>query len=226
VTLSVGVVGAVALLMSPATALAGPWGNASGSNSAFAWSGGASNTNLFGDPTINQHGFFFNDTDNFRAEGGDGVSDSASDFARVTLNTSTVGAPAIHEITVFEWGSWSHDISEIGDFTFQADYSILRYLPSPFAASGSLSMTWDFQPDGTWTCARKLTAGEAGNPPASDQDWIYFQITVTNTIQVNGTAPADSWIQKEGMRIVVPEPASGMLLLMGLGAAALRRSRR
>ncbi len=203
-----------------------PWNNPSGSNAAFGWSNGTNNTDLFGSPIVTTAGFFFLQPNDFSAQGGDGISDSATDFARVIVDvagSTPAGAPPIHFITVEEWGTWSLNGSMPSDYSVQADYSVFRFSPAPPGVTGSLSLPVVFNADGTWTAARTLTAGTPGNPPFSDLDWNRFQITVTNTIQVNGTAPAGSVIEKAGMRIIIPEPASVMLVLGGLLPLLRRR---
>jgi hypothetical protein len=49
---------------------------------------------------------------------------------------------------------------------------------------------------------------------------------VTDTLQVTSTAAAGSFIEKTGMRIIVPEPGSALLVLAGFVPLALRRRRR
>lgn len=221
------VVGTMAVAVNGAFA-AVAWDNPSGSNARLGWSGGENNTDLFGDPSINEAGFFFNNPDNFRA---DLTVTSATDFARVQVNTNNstpAGAAPIETITVREWGTWTHEISEVSDFTVQADYSIFRYSPFPPGSTGALDMPVTFNPDGTWHAELTLNVGDEVTSPIFDWDQpaVDFQITVTNTIQVAVDAPVGSFIEKEGMWITVPEPSTGLICLMGLGSLALRSSRR
>jgi hypothetical protein len=197
-----------------------PWANASGSNAAFGWSNGENNNNYFGNPTVSTSGFLFNQMNGFIAQGGGGNSASTTDFARVIVdvaNSTPPGAPPIHTIIVEEWGTWSMSMgSQPSDFSVQADFSVFRFLPNPPGGSGSLTLPVVFNGDGTWTATRTLTA-------APGLDWSRFQITVTNTIQVNGTAPLGSFVEKTGMQIFVPEPASLLLVLGGLLPLVRRR---
>jgi hypothetical protein len=210
-------------------AIAVSWTNASGANSSFSWSGGFNNVGLFGDPTITPGGFFFNDTVNFIAQGGGGSGATATDFARTTVDVAgsvPAGAPPIHFIRVVEFGTWSNDISVESDFTVQADFAVFRFIPGPPGSTFSLPMATTFFPDGTWISERTLTAGEIGNPNFADQDWSRFQITVTNTIQVDGGAAAGSFIEKTGMHIITPEPASVLFLLAAFCPVVMRRASR
>jgi hypothetical protein len=223
VAIAVVVVCAVA-----APSWAGSWSNASGANAAFGWSGGQNNTDRFGNPAVSEAGFLFSDPVDFRAEGGGGVSASKTDFARVTVNIATsvpAGAPAIEFITVKEWGTWSAGISDPDtDFGFQLDYSVFRYAPTPLGNTGAIDIDATFYPNGTWAASYTLNAGVT-SPPYADKPWERFQITVTNTIQVDGAAPSGSFIEKQGMQIIVPEPATVALLMMGIGSLAIRRRR-
>ncbi|MFQ5410874.1 MAG: hypothetical protein ACE5E1_04425 [Phycisphaerae bacterium] len=203
--------------------------NASGANPAFGWFGGQDNTDLFESPTVNEAGFFFSPTA-FRADGGGGVGNNATDFARVTVDialSSPPGALPIDQITIQEWGTWSNGTNDPGtDFQVQADFSVFRFDPFPPGVTGALSMPVTFNPDGTWHAELTLVAGAVGNPPASDVPWQKFQITVTDTIAVVGSAPAGSFIDKTGMNIILPEPASLLLVFAGFAPLIIvRRSR-
>jgi hypothetical protein len=226
------------------------WANASGSNATFGWSGGQNNYDPaagpgFGNPTAYTWGFDFANPVNFRSDGGGGIGDTTQDFARVTVDragSTPSGAPAFHFIRVREWGTY-----DLGDFagnpttylTVQADFSVFRYSPTPPGNTGAVIIASTAQPPvftpydvqapengGTWYADRILVAGAAGNPSFANLDWNKFQITVTNAIQVDGAAPAGSFIEKTGMQIIIPEPASMLLIVAGMGSLVLRRSRR
>ncbi len=224
---------AVAALAAVPAFAESPWAfNDSGANSRFGWDGGTYNTGKFGSPTVSPNGFYFLQPDDFRAE----VSGSlqATDFARVNVDVHAAvpaAADAVDTILVEEWGEWSSDVSSASDFTVQADFAVFRYAPGMPGSTFSLTMPVTFNPDGTWYAARALNVGDSVPGDivpgfAWDQAVEDFQITVTNTIQVDGAAPTGSWIAKNGMDIVVPEPASMVLVLAGAGLALSRRSRR
>jgi hypothetical protein len=201
--------------------------NASGSNARFGWSGGEYNTGKFGVPIVTTAGFFFVNPNNFRSEVPSPLS--TTDFARVTLDragSTPPGAAPIHFITVEEWGTYAGNVS---DLTVQVDFQVFRFSPAPPGTTGPLNFGTGtgfitFNPNGTWSASRTLTAGGA-SPPFSNLDWNRLQVTVTNTIQVDGAAAPGSFIEKRGMRIIIPEPASMLLLLAGLGPIVLWRSR-
>ncbi|MFH0981012.1 MAG: PEP-CTERM sorting domain-containing protein [Planctomycetota bacterium] len=213
---------------------------ASGSNARFGWSGGENNYDPvigpgFGNPTAHLWGFYFENTVDFRAEGG---GDTTQDVARVTIDKAGASGPAdpFPWIAVREYGTYFGDPSF---FTVQADFAVMRYSPLPPGPTGpviiaSSSQPPTFVPDfpenpalgGYWYAQRTLTAGAPGNPPYADVQWNRFKITVTDTVQVSGSATEGSWIEKTGMKIIIPEPTSVLLMLTGFGSLALRRSRR
>lgn len=219
-------VAAVVLLAGTTAAHASSWTNAVGANAAFGWESGFNNTDHFGDPTVNTDGFFFTNPVDFKAQLG---IESVTDFARVRIDTKDAIPSAADPITVIrvvEWGTYSGQIS---DFTLQADYSIIRYDPTPVRNTGLLTADAVFDPDGTWYWERWLHVGDTvpGFPP-NPFTWVAareFQITVTNTIQVEpDAAQGGAWIQKNGMVIIIPEPST-LLLLAFSGVVMLRRFR-
>jgi hypothetical protein len=220
-------VGAMGVVGFSSNAFASSWSNASGSNSAFGWTGGFNNTDHFGNPTVTPSGFFFDNTVNFIAVNPDGsTGDSETDFARTTFDVAAStpgGAPTISQIIVKEFGTWSSEISQPSDFTVQADFQLFRFVPGPPGTTGPLGMSVVFYPNGTWAASRTLIAGAPGNPPNSNLPWSRAQITVTNTIQVSGSAPAGSFIEKTGMQIITPEPGSALVMVVGLGTLLARR---
>ncbi len=195
---------------------------ASGANARFGWTGGENNTDRFADPTVDVSGFLFDDPDNFKAT--PAVS-SVTDFARVTIDTAlALGGPAapLDTITIQEWGTFSGDLANIG---LQADFSAFRFAPLPPAVTGSLSLPNDASifdtEEGTWYTERTLTLSEL---PVWNLPFTKFQLTVTNTVQVNAGAPVGTFIEKQGMRIIIPEP--GTISLLAIGIIPLLRRRK
>jgi hypothetical protein len=236
----VGAVVAVVLVSIASTdAMAGSWANASGTNEAFGWSGGFNNTGRFGDPVVYpafpgdlRRGFGFENTVDFIATNPDGLTGAtANDFARVTVNTAAsvpAGAPMVYSFTVIEWGTWSSTISDPSDFSVQADFKVFRFQPTPNGDTFPLTMPVTYYPDGTWTARRTLTGTwyhQANPAQPRTGEWRQFQVTVTNSLNVTGDAPAGSFIEKSGMTIIIPEPTTVLFLLAGFGPLVLRRSR-
>ena len=217
----------LAVVVCTSAAFGGAWTNASGANERFGWSSGSNTNDHFGNPDVTVGGFLFNNTVDFIAEVG-GI-ESVSDISQVIVDVATADpAPAdpIDTVIVQEWGTWTVDLSEVSDFTFQSSFNIFRYAPSPLGTTGAIDIGEPtFNPDGTWFISYTLIAGES-TYPKTEVPWERFRIQVTNTLQVDSGAPAGSYIEKTGMNIIVPEPSTALFFLVGLGSVALRRSRR
>ena len=200
-------------------ALASPWTNEEGANSAFGWSGGNNTSDHFGDPGVTPAGFFFHDLDDFRADGGGGFSETTADTANVTVDTrdaDPVPGPAIDMMLVREWGTWQGD-DFAADFVVNASVMLFRQWPLPPSPLGPVMMTVTHDDEEhTWS-AQTVIELDA---------WNRFDVSVNDSITVNSSAPANSWIEKTGMEIIVPEPTSMLFLLGGFGMLAVRRSRR
>ena len=194
---------------------------ASGANTAFGWTGGQNNTDRFGDPTVDTTGFLFDNTDNFKATLGES---SVTDIARVTIDVATaLGGPAssLDMIRIIEWGTFEGDLADVG---VQADFSIWRTGPLPPVSISSLSLPNDSTifniQDKTWYTERTLLVGDLPNWTVP---YTKIQLTVSNTVQVNTGAPAGTFIEKDGMRIIVPEPGTCVLLAMAMIPLLRRR---
>lgn len=201
----------------------GPWANPSGANARFAWSGGQNigfvevPDGHHGDPLVNVLGFHFLNPVNYRAEVG-GVT-SVQDTTRVTVNVlGALGgpAPSIDSITVREWGTWSVGLTNPSLYSVEVNFDLFRFLPGPPGSTLGIDLPpVTFLPDGRWYTDLTYTQGP----------WDQVQITVHNSIQVAGGAPAGSFIEKTGMEIIVPEPATALLLGV-FGVQVVRRVRR
>lgn len=212
----------IALLASAAQA-ATPWSTPSGDNIRFAWSGGQNtDANFFESPTITDLGFFFSPS-NFRAEvTTPGLGDVAADVALVDINVFGAngggGAPPISYFKIAEWGTYDGDIL---DFSVKADANVTRVIP-PMGPTGILDLAavaWDYNGPGTWYTERTFWLDD---PP----NWSLFAVTYSNSIEVEGDAPVGSFIEKNGAMIILPEPSSLAVLLVGLGLTAVRRRAR
>lgn len=214
----------ISTLAMTSVALAGAttfaWTNANNSNGQFQWANGRNVgiENLYQDPTIVPAGFVFENPLNFGAIGGGGVGDGVTNTTSTTLTAQGLGT--IDQIIIRESGIWSAGPGDDPNviFTLQADISIQAVFPvSDFTAldfDGSLV----FNPDGTWTAEGVLT------PTAGP--FIIGILSASNTLQVDGNAAPGSFFEKTAMTIIVPEPASALLLAVGFGSLMLRRSRR
>jgi hypothetical protein len=224
--------------ISATNAWAVAWTNATGANTSFGWASGMNNIGLYGDPTVTSWGFTFLDTVNYRATGGGGSGGFASDWTRVTTDVATaVPAPgaSMQFIKVVEWGFWGtgevgqpmHPDLDPSDFSALSTFQVFRFAPAPTGTTGALVVPITFNPDGTWMAERVLDGDVyfATTDP-TETWWNRAQLRVDNSLQVLGTAPPGSFIEKAGMNIIVPEPTTVFFLVAGLGSLALRRSRR
>ncbi|HUU82199.1 MAG TPA: hypothetical protein VM243_01725 [Phycisphaerae bacterium] len=224
------VVGLVVSVAGSVVAAPRAWTNATGSNSTFGWSGGQSgdgdvtNVGLWGDPIVNDEGFFFRDMNPlFKAEAVWPASSNMLSGMSVTLNTMNAVPPnmaGLTELRVREWGSYTGDIEDV----VATGGTVLLTPISPGGPPtnlGELAMTFDSQ-EGTWEASMDVVFSDIGGGfPSAVQ---IMSMAITNhleAIPMDGSAS----IQKEGASVVFPEPATGMLTLCGLIAVARRRGR-
>lgn len=200
-----------------------PWDTPAGNNTRFAWNGGQNtDANYFESPTITDQGFFFSPS-NFRAEVTvAGLGDVAADVALVDIDVFGAdgggGAPPIDYFKIAEWGTYSGNIA---DFSVKADANVTRVIP-PTGPTGVLDLaavSWDYNGPGTWYTQRTFWLDD---PP----NWSLFAVTYSNSIEVEGDAPVGSFIEKNGAIIILPEPSSLAVLLVGLGLTTARRRAR
>jgi hypothetical protein len=207
------------------------WANATGANSAFGWSAGMNNVGLYGNPTVYDWGFSFEDTVNYRSEGGGGPGNIATDWARWTSNVATATpspGPSVLFVRVIEWGYWGtgevgepmHPDLDPTDFSALSTFNVSRFVPSP-GNSGTLQVPITFYPNGIWYAERTLS-----QPWVAATGMDRFQVRVDNSLQVLGTAPPNSFIEKAAMIVITPEPTTVLFLLAGFTPLALRRSRK
>ncbi len=204
------------------------WGNGTTSgphNGVFSWNTGVwdgADAGAFGSPTVSPIGFSyvneFGDMD-YRVD----VGESLNSITRVTINTEA--SPALQLIRVVEGGSWAGDNSKI---TVQPSWDILKFSPGIPGSTGPLDMSPSvvFNPDGTWIAQYTLLPGDA-TPLNQDTSlgWGTGILTVTNIVGVAGDASGDTFLDKEYMHVIFPEPTS-VLLWVGLGSVLIRRRRR
>lgn len=186
------------------------WSNPSGTAISFSWSGGGSDTALFGSPTIIGDSFVFFPSQ-FRAESTNGVADSTYD--RLEVDLTALAGKNITGIRITEYG----------------DYGILS--SGSVQVSGGLFFT-NIGNTGTGIIA---TASLASNPVSpitsgsgnwtatatiSGLDWTKAKFIMNNNLQATSAAGSTSFIEKKvGQAAVVitiiPEPATIALLALG-----------
>ena len=211
----------VVLAHSPANAA--PWANPTGTNERFEWSAGQNTNDMLGDPVNIAQGLFFTGMTGFRAEGGGGVGDSIVDLASAVVNTASVGADPLNHYNVREWGTWNIGgpqgaVNPEDVFAVQADVSVLRIQPEFWLTQADITdMSLVFFPDGTWVTEGSILS------PAEPGEWIEGLFKASSSLQVDGAAPAGTWIQLDGVQMTLPEPGSMSLILLGGSLVLLRR---
>ena len=214
-----GVVGVAAVLICGGTALADtfPWTPASGSTSLFTYANGRNEgaADLYQNPTLLDFGFAFNDTTNFEATGGGGVAQSTANVAFVEMTAVS----ALNEIIVIERGTWGagplDDPTQV--FTLQADVTLQTFVPSFSVVQHDIDNEYlEFFTDGTWEARGTLIPTVA--------NWQIAWLNLSNTLAVKADAAPGSFFRKDSMTVILPEPTSLGLLLVG--SVALMRRRR
>jgi len=217
---AVGVVALGAVLAFGGTALAAqfPWTPSAGSTSLFNYQNGRNEgvADLYQNPTVQDFGFVFNNTANFEAIGGGGAGATTANVAFVEMSAVS----ALNEITVIERGTWGAGPLDDPNlvFTLQADVTLQTFVPMFSVVQHDIDNQYlEFFPDGTWEARGTLV------PTVSN--WQIGWINMSNTLQVKSTAAAGSFFRKESMTVVLPEPTSLGLLLVGSVALVRRRNR-
>ena len=215
-----------------AFATAVPWANEDGSNPRFGWSdgqsddGGLGQGGLWGDPTVTEQGFFFEDMNElFKAEATYPASDNIASSLSMTISTfgsSPPGAPPLTDLYIREWGSFTGDIEDV-----DASGGTVLLLPiNPGGVPtelGQLTMTFDID-EHTWEASMDISFADIGGMPPFPPEMNILLIDITNhlkAIPLDGTAS----IQKLGAEVTVPEPTTLGLLFFGLLPVVLRRTR-
>lgn len=232
---------ALSALVAPSTTFAAvPWTTPSGSTPLMSYSGGQSDGGLFGDPVVSGSTFLFFPS-NFKATSSNGVAQTTSDRMSVVVN-----APAgktIQKVTITELGDWAitgggsvkasgalyitklnspgfGTVSKDQLHTNYYDSSNVLVLPNP-STLGTSSGDWDGKFEIT------LPAGTTS-----------VQVVLNNILQATSTANGTSFIEKKVLGgpdngdpqfkidVVVPEPTSAGMMVLGGAAVLLRRRRK
>jgi len=243
-------IAAIALFIASQPLAAGPWVGfaAEGSNQAFGWSSIddfnpalAGDTSpdgaLMGTPSINENGFFFlspnitvdaNDTE-VNAVNEWGVSISGTNVGSISIPDDNVGPnpDLITDIIVRESGTYvSND--PLADFNVVVTLVVTQVAPAPplpflpFDNVSAFTADVNFHPDGTWDVEFAFEADKSSilSPTGFDT----FRLDLTNQLQLlpSGISNGSS-ITKLRSDVIIPEPATAAMLLLGSSIVLIRR---
>lgn len=223
------VVGVVLSIGASAFAAVVPWTNASGSNARFSWANGQSNDcgipadppkGMWGDPTVYDVGFFFNDMrPDFEASagpaypGGHPVVSSEMD-----VDIITIGDP-FAEMYILEFGTYAGEISAVNASSASAEI----FQMSPFVMT-TIPLTMTFFEDNTWEA--RLDIDDLASYPGIYSTLGNFSLSITNSLHASPAEGESASIQKTGARVVFPEPTTLALVFVGIVPLTVRRLRR
>jgi len=199
------------------------FGTDQGSNAEFNWLNGRHDgdgglANQLGSPTVTTSGFIFQN------EFGDMNFNVVPGASINTITRVNVADPAgISLITVHESGTYGGNPADI---THTHTLDLFRTAPGFPATSGNIPFPpITFAADGTWHVDMAIDVTSiAWVPFGSDGLPVNdFQVTLVNIFSINMGAPAGTFVQKTRAEIIVPEPASLLLLAGGFLPLLLRR---
>ena len=196
------------------------WVPPSGSNADFAWSNGKSGDGMWGNPTVTTLGFWFTAMKpTFKAEATYPGSNTLDSTVQVIVNANT--GKLISELHIREYGTYSGDIADVS----HSGGTLSVVLINPSGGTQNLgSVTMGFNPaNHTWTAFKDVNL--AALIPAGGKDT--FNVVVTNHLAATPDTIGETTatIQKTGGRIIIPEPATLALALVGFAMLSVRRSR-
>lgn len=199
-----------------------PWSNPSGSTDDFFWFNGRTDNGLFGSPTVVGNSFVFFPS-NFKAESTNGVADQISDRLAFTL----VMKPLVELVGVVMSEAGDYSILGIGTVNAQGGLFV-RNLDGP-GLVGAPMTTNPVMPHSALASDAGLWNGTASAfvPPG----WTMVEVVFNNVLQATSEPGTAASIEKKVaepmmLTLVIPEPASAGMLLLGAGALLIRRRQR
>ncbi len=193
------------------------WTNKEGSADNFDWSGGGSETGLFGSPTIVGGNTFLFFPSNFRAESLDGVSEITYD--KLEFNLAAHSGYTIKGMVIHELGDYG--ISGTGEVSVSGTM-FLTNLSEWGVYSDNLVST----PSSPITSGSGQWSAEVG---VDGLDWTNLNVTLNNNLIARSDPGSEAFIEKSvaGVAIeiiIIPEPAT--ICIVGLGGLMLVRRKK
>jgi uncharacterized protein (TIGR03382 family) len=209
--------GALAALAGSASAFV-PWANANGNASFFSWSGGGSDTGLFGSPLLVGGDTFVFFPSAFRAESVDGVASSVYD--RLEFQVDAFAGFSFADIRITEYGDYG--IIGTGQVAVSGTLFVTNLGTGGVSSDNLLSTPGSpiTSGIGNWSA----TAGVNVAP----QNATSLRIVLNNNLFAITDGVSVAWIEKKvaGAAIgiqIIPTPGTMGLALAGLVAAGRRR---
>ncbi len=214
----IGVVGAAMALSGSAFAFV-PWANTNGSAAFFNWSGGGSDTGLFGSPVLVGGDTFVFFPSGFRAESSGGVAGAAYDRLEVQLDAHA--GFSFSDIRITEYGDYgvvgTGQVAASGTL-FVTDLATFNVYTDNLLTNPGSPITSGI---GNWS-------GTAGVNIAS-ANATSLRIVLNNNLFAVTDGNSVAWIEKKvsgqavGIQII---PTPGSVVVAGFGVLAIARRRR
>ena len=196
-----------------------PWSNAAGSAAYFDWSGGGSDTGLFGSPVLVGGDTFVFFPSAFRAESVNGVAGSAYDRLEFQVDAHAGFSFADIRITEFgDYGIIGTGEVDVGGTLFVTNLNDLNVSTDNLLSTPGSPITSGI---GNWSATAGVNIGAANSTS--------LRIVLNNNLFAITDGTSVAWIEKKvfgsavGIQIV-PTPAT--IALFGAGVLAVGRRRR
>ncbi|XVJ58493.1 MAG: PEP-CTERM sorting domain-containing protein [Tepidisphaera sp.] len=214
----IGAIGAAMALSGSAFAFV-PWSNTNGTAAFFNWSGGGSDTGLFGSPVLVGGDTFVFFPSGFRAESNNGVAGTAYD--RLEVQVDAHAGFSFSDIRITEYGDYgiigSGEVS-VGGTLFVTDLTTFNVYTDNLLSNPGSPITSGI---GNWSATAGVNVGAANATS--------LRIVLNNNLFAITDGSSVAWIEKKvfghavGIQII---PTPGTIAIAGLGALAMGRRRR
>lgn len=208
-----------------------PWATPSGSNSQISYSGGQSDNGLFGEPTVNGSQFLFFPS-NFKASSANGVAAQTTD--RLQFKLTAKPGQTFTQIVIKELGDFS--INGTGNVNAFGTLYVTKLTNPGFGTVVTDPETASYYSASIPTTPSNVTGVKNGtwntnfvaNLPAGTTE---VMIVLNNVLSATSGANSTSFIEKKVVGpevmidVVLPEPASIGMILVGGAGMLLRRKR-
>ncbi len=196
------------------------WDNKNGTANGFDWQNGGSDKGLFGDPILVDGNTLHFSPANFLAQSTDGISSVKSD--RLQVDIIVHPGKEIQSIQITEYGVY--DINSAGKVSasgaiFMTNLNQYEVIKEMFQMDPDMPISPPPY-EGPWS----------GQAVIGESDWTYVRIVLNNNLIALSQQGSDTLIRKMYFDIkiitpdiIVPEPATLVILSLGSVSLSLRR---